>query len=142
LAWVDVFETRDHISLLKHFLLFYNEILQGLLRGLNALRNLYLVAHHLWLQLLLLRLLLVIQRDAVDLHLHGTDIVHIKLEALFVRPLLGLLIVFMGVRSLASGNLSNIDAGDANPGDVSETSPPEPLLLYSIDLSSPSVLLN
>jgi hypothetical protein len=101
-----------------------------------------LIGHHLWLQQHLLRLLLVTQRNAVDLHLHGTDIVHIKLEALFVRPLLGLLIVIMGVRCLASGNLGNIDAGDSNPGYVSEAGPPEPLLLYSIDLSSPSVLLN
>jgi len=101
-----------------------------------------LVAHDLWLQLQLLRLLLVIQRNAVDLHLHGTDIVHIKLEALFVRPLLGLLIVIMGVLCLAPGNLGRIDAGDANSGDVSEAGPPEPLLLDSIDLSSPSVLLN
>lgn len=84
----------------------------------------------------------MIQRNAIDLHLHGTDIVHIKLEALFVRPLLGLVFVIMGVRCLASGNLANIDAGDANPRDVPEAGPPEPLLLDSIDLSSPSVLLN
>jgi len=84
----------------------------------------------------------VIQRHAVDLHLHGTDIVHIKLEALFVRPLLRLLIIIVNVWYRARGDLGNIDVRDANPRDVSEAGPSKPLLLDSIDLSSPSVLLN
>lgn len=92
---------------------------------------------------MLLRLLLVIQWHAVDLHLHRTDIVHIKLEALFVCLLLRLLIIIiMGVKSFACGNLSKIDAGDAEPRDVSEAGPTEPLLLDPIDLSSPSILLD
>lgn len=84
----------------------------------------------------------MIQRHAVDLHLHGTDIVHIKLEALFVCPFLGLLIIIVGVWYLACGDLGNINVGDANARDVSEAGPSKPLLLHSIDLSSPSVLLN
>ena len=123
-------------------LLFKNEILQGLLRGLIARGKLNLVAHHLRLQLLLLRLFLVIQRHAVDLHLHGTDIVHIKLETLFVHSLLGLIIIIIGILSLARRDLGNMDASDASPRDMSEASPTEPLLLHSIDLSSPSILLN
>lgn len=84
----------------------------------------------------------MIQRHAVDLHLHGTDIVHIKLEALFVSLLVGLLIILVSVWYFSRGDLGNIDVGDANPRDVSEAGPSEPLLLDSIDLSSPSILLN
>ena len=84
----------------------------------------------------------MIQWHAVDLHLHGTDIVHIKLETLFVCRLVGLLIIVVSIWYLSRGDLGNIDVGDADPRDVSEAGPSKPLLLDSIDLSSSSVLLN
>lgn len=137
LALVDIFETRHHIGLIKHLLLFQDELLQRLFCRLeNAL---VFVLPFSNLRMLELRVLLVIERQAINLHLHGTDVFHIELKALFVS--LGIVVLLLIFTPIAYGSLEDIKGGCTKTGRETRAIPYS-LLLDSVNLSCPPILLH
>jgi hypothetical protein len=136
-----VFEVWKHISLLQHLLLFKHKLLECKLGSINIIID---WTRELFQRERLCRLLLIKWR-AIDLHLHGSDIVHVEFETLFIGVRLGFIIyIALGDSGLRSENILNaVHLGRIHSAEDPwlHQTVPYPLLLYPIYFTSSPVLL-